>query len=113
MFFQEATTFTTVLWDPSDETNPLFSFPANQPQDALFCSGHSFLSDGQLLCAGGGGGGPANVNRAWRFNPDTNIWTRTAGDMSFARWYPTVVTQGHDGGLGKGGAARAAAPVVG
>lgn len=96
MFFQEATTFTTVLWDPSDETNPLFSFPANQPQDALFCSGHSFLSDGQLLCVGGGGGGPANVNRAWRFNPDTNTWTRTAGDMSFARWYPTVVTMGDE-----------------
>jgi hypothetical protein len=96
LFFQEANSVDTILWDPTDETNPLFEFPASQPTDFLFCSGHSFLSDGQLLVAGGGGGGPANVNRAWKFDPVARTWTRTASDMAFARWYPTVLTLGDE-----------------
>lgn len=88
----------TFLWDPT-AGNPenAFFFPDNQPDDNLYCSGHSFLSDGKLLVAGGGGAGPANVNRAWKFDPvaGTNgTWTQTASDMHHARWYPTIVTLG-------------------
>jgi len=92
LFLPEANTKTTLLWDPSDEVNPLFEHMVDTPDELLFCSGHAFLSDGRLLVAGGGGGGPSGVNRAWKFDPDTKTWTKTAGDMTHARWYPTVVT---------------------
>lgn len=85
-------------WDPDIGDDPsAFSNTDNQPDDNLYCSGHSFLSDGQLLVMGGGGAGPANVDRAYRYNPiagANGTWTRTAGDMSYARWYPTAVTLG-------------------
>lgn len=91
----------TFVWDPTVGDDPsAFSLTDNQPDDNLYCSGHSFLSGrftGQLLVVGGGGAGPNDVNRAWRFNPmaGTNgSWSRTAGDMTNAQWYPTVVTLG-------------------
>lgn len=92
LFLPESNTRTTLLWDPSDEVNPQFEFLVDDPDEKLFCSGHAFLSDGRLLVAGGGGGSPDNVNRAWKFDPVAKTWTRTAGDMNHARWYPTVVT---------------------
>ena len=57
---------TTLLWNPNDTTPATFEDPVNQPHltpDAasgysVLCSGHSFLSDGQLLVVGGGGYGP-------------------------------------------------------
>jgi hypothetical protein len=64
----------------------------NTPDEMLFCAGHAFLSDGRLLVVGGGGGGPSGVNRAWKFDPVARTWEKTAGDMTHARWYPTVVT---------------------
>ena len=48
----------TLLWDPSDETSPRFDLLPNSATGLtanLVCSGHSFLPDGQLLMAGGGG----------------------------------------------------------
>jgi hypothetical protein len=92
LFLPEASTKTTLLWDPSDEVNPVFDFMVDTPDELLFCSGHAFLSDGRLLVVGGGGGGPSGVNRAWKFDPVAKTWTKTAGDMTHARWYPTVVT---------------------
>lgn len=89
LFLPEADWYPTLIWDPADDS---LSLPANAPTDYLFCAGHSFLFDGQLLVVGGGGGGPSGVNRAWRFDPDAATWTKTAGDMSQARWYPTAVT---------------------
>lgn len=83
------------LWDPSDEVNPVFSLPDNQPTDNLFCSGHSFLSDGRLLVAGG----DAVINRGWKFDPDAGkngVWTQTSGNMAYGRYYPTVVTLGDE-----------------
>jgi len=44
----DAGTFTTVLWDP--QTNTSTSVPT--PKD-LFCGGHAFLPDGNVLIAGG------------------------------------------------------------
>jgi len=92
LFLPEANSKTTLLWDPSDEVNPVFEHMIDEPDELLFCSGHAFLSDGRLLVVGGGGGGPSGVNRAWKFDPDAKTWTKTAGDMTHARWYPTVVT---------------------
>ena len=44
----DAGTFSTVLWDPA--TGEAKSIPT--PED-LFCSGHAYLPDGNLLVAGG------------------------------------------------------------
>lgn len=92
LFLPESSTKTTLLWDPSDEVNPVFDHMLDTPDELLFCAGHAFLSDGRLLVVGGGGGGPSGVNRAWKFDPVAKTWTKTAGDMTHARWYPTVVT---------------------
>lgn len=92
LFLPEANTKTTLLWDPSDELNPVFEHMVDTPDELLFCSGHAFLSDGRLLVVGGGGGGPSGVNRAWKFDPVSKTWEKTSDDMTHARWYPTVVT---------------------
>ena len=44
----EAGTFETVLWDPA----PTSSSEIPTPSD-MFCAGHAFLPDGNLLIAGG------------------------------------------------------------
>jgi hypothetical protein len=87
----------TPIWDPSDESQPRFEFPITNPDYALFCGGHSFLSDGRLLVVGGGG--DLNVTptavAGFKFDPIAMTWTRTAGDMQHGyRWYPTVLTLG-------------------
>ncbi len=102
----------TPLWNPS---NGQVTFP-NPPQDGgqyenLYCSGHSFLSDGKLLVVGGGGenGNVTTPDMVWIFDPDTETWdvTRNKSNpnnatnrtkMSYPRWYPTVVTLGDDSG---------------
>lgn len=33
----------TPIWDPSDEVNPLFEYPANNPDYSLLCSGHTLF----------------------------------------------------------------------
>jgi len=94
----------TPIWDPTDETNPQFEFPANNPDYSLTCSGHSFLSNGNLLVVGGGGFGPrAGANKGFKFDPVAKTWTKTAGDMSKVRWYPTAVTTGDGRMLAVGG----------
>lgn len=101
LFIPEADTVKTLLWDPTDEVTPRFSFPDNFASDYLFCSGHTFLQSGELLVVGGGGNFVSNaINRAWRFDPDAGTngrWTRTLGDMAQQRWYPTAVTLGEPG----------------
>jgi len=94
---------TTLLWDPEDTTAATYENPVNQPHltpnaaegYSVLCSGHSFLSDGQLLAVGGGGYGH-NGKAVWgyKFNAGTKTWTRTAGRMVHDRWYPTVLTMG-------------------
>jgi Domain of unknown function (DUF1929)/Glyoxal oxidase N-terminus/Kelch motif len=94
----------TPIWDPNDEVNPQFEFPANNPDYSLTCSGHSFLSNGNLLVVGGGGFGPrAGANKGFTFDPVAKAWTKTAGDMSKVRWYPTAVTTGDNRMLVVGG----------
>ncbi|EDL62355.1 galactose oxidase early set domain-containing protein [Gimesia maris] len=89
----------TVLWDPDPAVaTPIEIINGEQAGTGLtanlFCSGHSFLSDGRLLVVGGGGGNPgaASSIQGWKFDPKTIKWTRTSNDMSFQRWYPTLVT---------------------
>jgi hypothetical protein len=97
----------TWLWDPNAGGAAAFTFPTNQPTDSLFCSGHAFLSDGRLLVVGGGGDGTVtpHTSHGWRFDPIASRWDRTAGDgspgngdMTYVRWYPTLVTMGDEPG---------------
>ena len=58
----------------------------------LFCSGHTFLADGRLLVAGGhneASGDGFGLSQASTFNGSS--WQAT-GSMTYARWYPTLVT---------------------
>ncbi len=95
----------TILWNPEDgnPTTGIKNLPGATTglADALFCCGHSFLSDGKLLAVGGGPGG--GTNRAWKFDPDSDTWQQTSGSMGtpdtpIDRWYPTVVTLGDEPG---------------
>jgi len=77
------------MWDPA--TNTLTSL-AKAGYD-LFCSGHSFLTDGTILISGGTVTNSTNVGltNASIYNPVTNVWTRTQ-DMQAGRWYPSSTT---------------------
>jgi len=78
------------VWNPV--SSEFTSVPVNRP---LFCSGHSFLSDGRLLVTGGNGPAPEGdfrgIKDAHIFDPFSETWTRIE-DMSSGRWYPTNVT---------------------
>lgn len=94
---------TTILWDPTDETTPLITTipgaTTGLTGDPL-CCGMSFMSDGKLLCVGGGGFGPSlpTAIQAWKFDPIALTWQKTSGDLNIQRWYPTVVTLGEEPG---------------
>ena len=94
------------IWKPDGANDGEIQSTSNKPVDSLFCSGHSFLTDGRLLVTGGGGDGTGpRHNHGWIFDPDSESWTRTTGngtpgngDMNFYRWYPTLVTMGDEPG---------------
>jgi len=75
------------LWDPT--TNVFASKPYNAAN--LFCAGHSMLSDGRILVAGGHINADVGIRNATIFNPATENWA-AAAPMAFPRWYPTVTT---------------------
>jgi galactose oxidase len=75
------------LWDPT--TNSITA--ALHAGANIFCSGHAFLPDGQLVVAGGYVGNYKGIANAYRYNPFTNSWTRLP-DMNNSRWYPTNTT---------------------
>ena len=75
------------LWDPSTNTNTA----ATQAGANIFCSGHAFLPNGQLLVAGGHVGNWMGLPNAYMYNPLNNTWTRLP-DMNNGRWYPTNTT---------------------
>jgi hypothetical protein len=79
-----------VVWDPAND-----SFRTLPPtRNKLFCSGHSFLSDGRVLVAGGhlnstpSGNGSPDLNI---FDYGTNTWV-TGPRLATARWYPGTTT---------------------
>lgn len=108
LFFGLPTGKNSWLWTPDGAGAGTVEATANKPGDSLFCSGHSFLSDGRLLVVGGGGDGTGpRHNHGWIFDPALGVesWTRTAGDgtpangdMAYYRWYPTLVTMGDEPG---------------
>src|SRR5882724_7114332 len=75
------------LWDPT--TNVFASKPYNAAN--LFCAGHSMLSDGRILVAGGHINADVGIRNATIFNPATENWA-AAAPMAFPRWYPTLTT---------------------
>jgi len=83
---------TTLLWDPEDTSPATFEDPVNQPPISLLCGHHVHLSDGKLLCVGGGGYGP-NPAAKWgyKLDPGAKSWSPTANQMSESKWYPTAV----------------------
>jgi hypothetical protein len=89
----------TVLWDPAGVPEVL-SGSVTGLDEILYCSGHSFLSDGRLLAVGGGGSsaGMASSILGWKFDPVSSKWSRTSRNMAFRRWYPTLVTLGDEPG---------------
>jgi hypothetical protein len=78
---------TPKLWDPA--TNVFSTVP--QAGANIFCSGHTFLSDGRLLVAGGHVQSYFGIPNAYTYKPSTNSWTRLP-NMNAARWYPTAMT---------------------
>src|SRR5438552_14483807 len=72
------------------------STPPNAPTTDVFCSGLSLTFDGRLFVAGGtakystGPGDPwFGSKAAYLFEPEQG-WERLP-DMSFGRWYPSVI----------------------
>jgi Galactose oxidase-like, Early set domain/Carboxypeptidase regulatory-like domain len=75
------------LWDPGSNT---FTTTAASAY-ALFCAGHTTLSDGRVLIAGGHVADYVGYPHAIIYNPASNGFT-SLPDMNAARWYPTVTT---------------------
>jgi hypothetical protein len=83
------------LWDPVSQAPAVAT--QKQPVDSsgqtvnLFCSGHTFLSDGRLLVIGGHLFDSQGSNQACIYDPTADTWTATA-PMNNGRWYPTAVS---------------------
>ena len=83
-------------WDPVSNT---FAETSNTPGYNLFCSGHTFMSDGKLFVAGGhrqGDGKGEPFASTYDYLHDK--WERIPKDMKGGRWYPTATTL-PDGGI--------------
>jgi hypothetical protein len=91
------------LWDPATgekvrKDPPLWQDPAdgNVKSANIWCSGHTFTADGELVVFGGNLAfeGPTTnykgLNKVYTFNPFTETW-REQPDMRHGRWYPTGV----------------------
>ncbi len=82
-----------LLWDPATGT---FADAFND--SGLFCAGHAFDADGNLVVTGGHPGGhdetpdfaDVGIVDVNRFSGATGSWTR-GPDMRFPRWYPTTL----------------------
>lgn len=101
-----AKSFTTVLWDPATNTTQKVFTPWD-----VFCAGHSFLSNGNVLIAGGtkkyellpGDQDPTRGTKvdkkqefeglkdSYIFDVATSKYVKV-GDLNDARWYPTLLT---------------------
>jgi hypothetical protein len=100
--------YTSVVWDPNKsvlDPNTFLHPPTLRRADGTvidyFCCGHTFLSDGRVLVAGGTdkydvmqppGMGFEGIRDTLLFDPDPlkETWT-AAQSMAHGRWYPTVI----------------------
>ena len=57
----------------------------------IFCTGLTFLANGQLFVGGGHVSNNVGLNDASLYDPVTNAWARQP-DMNAGRWYPTTTT---------------------
>jgi hypothetical protein len=91
------------LWDPATGQKvrrdpPLWQDPKDGQMKAanIWCSGHTFTADGQLVVFGGNLEFPdgtktyKGLNKVYTFNPFTETWTEQP-DMAHGRWYPTGI----------------------
>jgi len=107
------------VWNPSAPCPPASPDPNNpcivetllpSSYENLFCSGHSFLPDGNLLITGGTPLTPPTPNSPYQsgianavlYNYSTNIWTPLP-PMNARRWYPTNVALSDGSALVWGG----------
>jgi galactose oxidase len=74
------------VWDPAAKT-----FRAVPAPSWIFCSGHSFLSDGRLLVSGGHISDDHGIPDANLFDPATLTWSAGPA-MKKGRWYPSTIT---------------------
>jgi galactose oxidase-like protein/List-Bact-rpt repeat protein len=82
------------LWDAGGGgfTQKTFTTCTDPANCKLFCSGHTFLADGRLLVAGGEDANLGSLNGLKQASTfDGSTWSAT-GSMTYARWYPTLVT---------------------
>ena len=81
------------IWDP--RTGELTPTPQPRRADGatvnLFCSGHAFLPDGQLLVVGGHATDGDGLDQACVYDFRGNTWTALPV-MNERRWYPTATT---------------------
>lgn len=81
------------IWDPStgalSQTDP----PKDSRGDTinLFCSGHTFLSDGRLLVVGGHFADSKGLQQSCVYDSVADTWT-PSNDMNHGRWYPSALT---------------------
>ncbi|CAA9891409.1 putative Galactose oxidase [Candidatus Methylobacter favarea] len=74
-------------WDPASENVSSLTKPGYD----LFCSGHTFLADGELFVAGGHIANSVGLSRMSKYNSVTDTWSGLP-DMNAGRWYPTTTT---------------------
>ncbi len=97
---------TPQVWDPATGVFTPFGAPS-----LLFCSGHTFLSGGRLLVAGGhiqDGLGLPNTNL---FDYQSGSWTVKPA-MAAGRWYPTITLLGNGDAVALGGTDQSGATVL-
>ena len=76
------------IWDPATATDS----NAASINYRLFCSGHSFLPNGDLLVTSGHEADYVGYKYASIYHPFTNTWTTGLPLMNAGRWYPTNTT---------------------
>jgi hypothetical protein len=79
------------VWDPATDT---FTDVTDASVNFnYFCAGQTALADGRVLVDGGHIDYSIGVRQVHAFDPTTQTWS-TLAQMSYERWYPTVITLG-------------------